>query len=196
MTDKAMVAPQMILDTAAWSQSEQDLRDTLRMAAHALSAALAQAEQPVAVKPLEWESSENTGLEWAESIVGQYRVHRGFKADGRSYPPAFRFPRDSEWTTCGSFEDAKAHAQADFNQRILSALSPSKIEAGENTAETPPPGSRLRGIVEAFLHAHFDGPGLIDAVDNYGDRYTSQFLADTIERARAALATTEGSDNG
>lgn len=46
---------------------------------------------------------------------------------------------------------------------------------------------RLRGVLAEFIDHHNEGPGLIDCIDNDGDRYTSQGLADTINRARAAL---------
>ena len=46
-------------------------------------------------------------------------------------------------------------------------------------------------IIVHFLAAHDEGPGLIDCIDNDGERYTSQGLADTIERARAALSASD-----
>lgn len=43
-------------------------------------------------------------------------------------------------------------------------------------------------LLTAFLLAHTDGPGLLDCIDNNGNRYTSQFLLNAIEKARAAVA--------
>lgn len=49
--------------------------------------------------------------------------------------------------------------------------------------------AELRDIIADFLRAHADGTGLIDCIDNQGERYTSQFLDDTIHRARLAADT-------
>ena len=114
-------------------------------------------------------------------------------------PSVTNFYKSQEGWASFDPDNAKGDWVADFctpgdtDRRLYCGATPGRWAELPSYEAPPPPGSRLRGIVEAFLHAHFDGPGLIDAVDNYGDRYTSQFLADTIERARAALATTEGS---
>lgn len=38
-------------------------------------------------------------------------------------------------------------------------------------------------LVGKFLLAHRDGPGLIDCIDNQGERYTSKFLGDLLSTA-------------
>lgn len=128
MTDKAMVTPQMILDTAAWNQSEDDLRDTLRMAAEALSAALAQAGQPVAVKALEWNGH------FGHTPLGMLYVVSDYNGGAILEKIEGSATTKSAWP---SREEAKSAAQADYEQRILSALSPAKREAGETAPPVP-----------------------------------------------------------
>lgn len=48
---------------------------------------------------------------------------------------------------------------------------------------------RMRDIVADFVRCHDQGPGLIDCIDNQGDRYTSADLDAVVQRARAALAS-------
>lgn len=44
----------------------------------------------------------------------------------------------------------------------------------------------VEAIVAAFVRAHDEGPGLIDCIDNDGERYTSAGLDATIRAARRA----------
>ncbi|WLS01694.1 hypothetical protein [Shinella oryzae] len=51
-----------------------------------------------------------------------------------------------------------------------------------------------RSIVSDLIRAHAEGPGLLDCMDNAGNRYTSQFLADALSRARALLGGSENAE--
>lgn len=44
---------------------------------------------------------------------------------------------------------------------------------------------RATALVAKFVRCNDEGPGLIDCIDNDGERYTSQFLSDTVREARA-----------
>lgn len=89
----------------------------------ALRAALAQApqEQGVGVKALEWEEAIHGGW-YALGTGGVYHVHVGIE-DGKSYyfyEPPIRHEPPMLFDTA---DDAKAAAQADYEARILAALS-------------------------------------------------------------------------
>lgn len=44
---------------------------------------------------------------------------------------------------------------------------------------------RATALVAKFVRCNDEGPGLIDCIDNDGERYTSQFFSDTVREARA-----------
>lgn len=109
----------------------------------ALSAALAQAEQPVAMKPLEWERWPQDGSSMFEGIEPKRKyVARALTPFGAIFlmsKNAVEFTlvaSGAQKTDGGSYkcaDAAKAAAQADYERRILSALAhpPAKREAGE-----------------------------------------------------------------
>jgi hypothetical protein len=75
------------------------------------------------VKPLEWESLDDTGRFWRAPapLFGNIRV----EAYGDPYRIAYSVPGFSDTFTEGEFdtpEAAKAAAQADYTSRILAAL--------------------------------------------------------------------------
>lgn len=66
------------------------------------------------IKPLEWNSPDQCSW-YADSVIGTYTVWNGY----------FRPPNAKAGTPAGSsIDDAKAAAQADYEQRILSAFEP------------------------------------------------------------------------
>jgi hypothetical protein len=79
------------------------------------------AGQGVEVKPLEW--SENlVGNIWSAgcSLTRYYIAWSKFDA---LYHPRIHYVGDEYLKPCSTLEDAKAAAQADYDQRILSALT-------------------------------------------------------------------------
>lgn len=80
----------------------------------------------VTVKPLEW-IERKYGRCDAETIIGHYRVDDAYTVDTSAgpkiLPPSWKGPFDFSAKEAGSLEDCKAAAQADYEQRILSALS-------------------------------------------------------------------------
>lgn len=59
-------------------------------------------------------------------------------------------------------------------------------EAAEaQVAELTQKLERATALVAKFVRCNDEGPGLIDCIDNDGERYTSQFLSDTVREARA-----------
>lgn len=144
------ITPKMIRDTAAWCQSEDELRETLRRAADALSAAMS--AQPVAVKPLEWEdeaeefSDGNARVSHTGScIFGQWYMI--YSEDGEYYVSCNYRHVDGTFQTIAA---AKAAAQADYDARILSALATtSKMETAPLTpapASSEPVAWRFRWV--------------------------------------------------
>jgi len=144
-----------------------------QMLAYALAALSVRAE-PVAVKPLEWNEvetdrgdghSDATG-EWeASSIVGVYAVN--ISTCGDMHAPWEAFAGD--YSKIGNFEtlvDAKAAAQADYEQRIRSALvaSPApSIPAGYRLVPEEPTGewlSRARHWIDRYAAGIDDEPQL------------------------------------
>lgn len=71
------------------------------------------------VKPLEWESERT--LHIADWLAGTYIIST--RIDGSAILKKSIYGKDPERTECASFQAAKAAAQADFEQRILSALA-------------------------------------------------------------------------
>lgn len=51
--------------------------------------------------------------------------------------------------------------------------------------------TEIREALETILRCHDEGTGLLDSMDNGGERYTSQALFDAIIKARAALRAGE-----
>ena len=166
MTDKAMVAPvrdrieRMIRDLKDGAilgyDGPQEYWST-RMGSEAsaevarlLSAALAQAEQPVACG-------------------------------------VFRNGEMIAWVP-GPDEDAEYKLPEDTDERRPLYASPSRIEAGENTAETAAPVPQKASLHPAGIAA------AIDAVYATADGDARQVAEAVV--AAYALATTEGSDNG
>lgn len=126
MTDKAMVTDAMVEAAVAellahgefGTTNEANRRNCEIGARAALAAALAQAEQPVAVKPLRWreEPVPPSGESLAPSVVGLYCIPHG---GDRFY---LRFRDSSTLGDFGTLERAKAAAQADYERRIMSCL--------------------------------------------------------------------------
>lgn len=94
-------------DSVRWRQWDETVREVL-------AAALAAAEQPVAIKPLEWQVGEDgyTSRKW------DYRITENGGKWGISPIdwPAFDYPYIT-------LDEAKAAAQQDFEARIRSALA-------------------------------------------------------------------------
>lgn len=80
----------------------------------------------------------------------------------------------------------RSFKEDDANMRFIARCSPENIEVLLSAITSQ------SALLEAFLSAHNDGPGLIDCIDNEGDRYTSQFLCDTIRAASRLIADMEG----
>lgn len=91
----------------------------------------------IAVKPLEWRDNE------AQSPVGHYRVQR---LDDKWEPLRngyYMLPKHGGVVKAfDTFDQAKAAAQADYESRILSALTPH----GEEAAATPAPQTKVVGV--------------------------------------------------
>jgi hypothetical protein len=77
----------------------------------------------VRVRKLEW-VAEGSGAEAETSLFGDYRV---LKTSHRSYPDKFDVWISGRYMVdggCHTLTDAKAAAQQDYENRILSALEP------------------------------------------------------------------------
>jgi hypothetical protein len=87
---------------------------------------------------------------------------------------------------CGEYDKAIRHVLKALNYGVSHGFLPA------STIASPPDGElvRLREALEAILLCHKEG-GLLDSVDNDGERYTSQALIDAIAKARAALSAKE-----
>lgn len=98
----------------------------------ALRSAAASAAVPVAVKALEWvRAHSDSTLSRAETVVDTYRVWTYSEAGGKWFWNRERAP------VCGPFdseEAAKTAAQADYEQRIRSALIATPVAAGVREA--------------------------------------------------------------
>jgi hypothetical protein len=96
----------------------------------------------IAVKPLEWRDNE------AQSPVGHYRVQR---LDDKWEPLRngdYMLPKHGGVVKAfDTFDQAKAAAQADYESRILSALTPH----GEEAAATPAPQHHVVGEVVDWI---------------------------------------------
>lgn len=115
------------------------------------------------VKPLEWRRPTGCDtLSKVETIVGTYRVHTYPEANGVWF---WRLSDESSYSVtvkngeAPTEEDAKAAAQADYERRVLSALSPAPKQEGFDfrahlqrqrdwSAKTFGPGSRAKGVVD------------------------------------------------
>lgn len=124
-------------------------------------------ELAVTVKPLEWTKAADGDLSRAETIIDTYRVWTHHESDGRWF-----------WCLTGVVDGhakdeatAKAAAQADYEQRILSALSPSPVPAplpgsGETESNYPeiPDGWKLvpveptKEMIDAGLRKNASNP--------------------------------------
>lgn len=77
-------------------------------------------KETAGVKPLEWSSAGPT-TQAAETILGWYHIDRRWNMET---PPVWYWKRSGGWlSACETEDEAKAAAQADYEQRILSALS-------------------------------------------------------------------------
>lgn len=121
----------------------------LRRARVAYAALSAPVEAPVAVKPLEWRTVGKTD-HVAETLFGNYEIwpHRATDIDGAS---VWRFG-DKSGESAETLDAAKAAAQADYEQRIRSALidTPRPLPSVE-----PTPNERFmpRMLILDDLHA-------------------------------------------
>lgn len=216
MTDKAMVTDAMV-EAVAWSASSQpgqpfgmnltddDIRNILTIGLENSPAALAQAEQPVAVKPLGWITCGEVAF--ANTAFGSYEVRPS--QSSRSTDDRFELLVPGEKIRCAHFATeqlGRSAADADFKARILSALSPSKIEAGENTAEAAPPPVTDLGVTDfanrlfnlhGFMLLHSAGSdGKPTITISFPDLKEAQQFHNTLVELSQHRATTEGSDNG
>ncbi|WP_421580868.1 hypothetical protein [Shinella sp. M31] len=90
--------------------------------------------------------------------------------------------------------EAQAHAMeartanTTINE-IYQVVSGGKGEPGNWNGAAPVRefAETFRSVLSDFIQAHIDGPGLLDCMDNAGNRYTSRFLADAISRARPLI---------
>jgi hypothetical protein len=101
------------------SQSEGAVDTAIRWMRSALAARSAPEAGKAVVKPLEWESERT--LHIADWLAGTYIIST--RIDGSAILKKSIYGKDPERTECASFQAAKAAAQADFEQRILSALA-------------------------------------------------------------------------
>jgi hypothetical protein len=128
-------------------------------------------QEPVAVKALEW-----------ECVVGDVEVAGSYKIDRMrpllSGKPkkywvqiALGFGLETVATLCSTLDEAKAAAQADYEQRVRSALSTSKSDPAPEIAALRAAIERLLGalatIIEKNQEREFMGD---DASDGYGNR--------------------------
>lgn len=132
--DDALLRAACQIVSSNWTLSGDQIFRLHRQVVEILRSISPAPQEHVRVKPLEWEAAENVGMEWAESIVGQFRVHRGFEMDGKAFGPAYRFPNAEEWTTCDTLEAAKTAAQFHYEAYVLSALA---VEPPKDRAVVP-----------------------------------------------------------
>lgn len=153
VTDKMVEAAK----DAVWNTDAPEyMRDYLQydnIMRAALTAALAHREA-VAVKPLEWRGTEGV---WLKADAGFGGVYRITEYSGMQKP--FKLETHGWWSgsPCGHYElldEAKAAAQADYEQRIRSALvAPTAQEAVVDEALVE------RCIEIAREHLEIDGDG-------------------------------------
>lgn len=102
-----------------------DFGEGVRFALHYASPPSAPAG--VKVKPLEWRMAKPDGenqTAYADSIVGEYTAF-AFRSLSPTRHMVFGWQRRSaDEGRAGSFDEAKAAAQADYDQRIRSSLQP------------------------------------------------------------------------
>lgn len=88
----------------------------------------------VGVKKLDWVQREGVGIFDAASVLGTYRVDEAFlvqTSNGlKTFLPSWRGPFSSSSIECTSLDAAKTAAQADYDQRIRSALT--VLPSGQN----------------------------------------------------------------
>jgi hypothetical protein len=151
----------------------------MRCAAERLTA-LAQAEQPVVVKPLKWDRQNADGtIRIASALPGEYWAWEfagtGYWAWGSM--PGKEVP--------GGLAGAQAAAEADYERRILSTLvhPPAKREARANVD-----ASILRERISRAIFDPFQTEG------RRGERTLVDWKTDAVMRV-LGYATTEGSDN-
>lgn len=98
-----------------WQQWRDDLDELL------LHVASPPAVETPKVKALEWKRAGDGGLSRAETVLGTYRVWTHAEANGNWFCNR-DFGREEQGTVWPNEEEAKAAAQADYEQRIRSAL--------------------------------------------------------------------------
>lgn len=132
-----------------------------------LTAAFAAMPGPaVKVKPLEWDRESPT--EWkpetwkAQSLVDEYDIQREKDGTFSGFAP------NAGTNIFSSLEAAKAAAQADYEARIMSSLTPAPDLASEN--------ERLRAALYEIANA-YTAHGYSDAMD------AVQLLRDTAKEA-------------
>lgn len=160
-------------------------------ASAAEDAALAQAEQPVVVKPLEWREgwggSEDDLVEWVADTPWSriFASVAGYRdLNGKAYERHADVPDELRLRL-------QAEAQAHYERRILSALAhpPAKREAGE----TAPPESHVR-VTDLHVEA-----AKLALVKHSVLMPTDAAIRDMLAAAASlnvSRTTTEGSDNG
>jgi hypothetical protein len=120
--------------------------------------------EEIAVKPLEWEWFD-AWTWWAETVVGKYRVEERGKQWAWTLNEADSY-------THGENEEsefaAKAAAQADYERRILSAITPAP-ETGWRDMDSAPDWEGFgRALMEDWPTGDIDGSHLFDMSLKYG----------------------------
>ncbi len=112
------VSPEAIRDVSQAADLLQSLaaeRDAAHAAGRKEALEEGRAAPAGAVKPLEWDGRRTTG------VMFQYRIHVGYGLSDGFFALTLSGSTIGEYS---SEEDAKAAADADYERRILSALSP------------------------------------------------------------------------
>jgi hypothetical protein len=110
----------------------------------------------VKVKPLVWRDGEVAGRYYnAATILGDAYLLRVTELDS----PRWCFGHMGQWYNADSVEDAKAAAQANYEARILSALTPSPASTLGDALELP----EIKALVEAAtnLRKNIDQASLV-----------------------------------
>ena len=108
--------------------------DEVPMVVSALRSAASSAAVPVAVKPLEWEQPDGPdGTAWLGHGTDMCQYYIRFDTETASYWMPGERPLtddDDSGEEFLSIDEAKAAAQADYEQRIRSALNATPVAAG------------------------------------------------------------------
>jgi hypothetical protein len=159
----------------------------------------------ITVKPLDWEVDEP---EWhvAKTVFNfGYEVRRTDRGGIR-----FRYGNRSFETFDGTFEEAKAHCQADYEARIISALTNTdeapvgycvwingklsgcaKSHCGSFPVYARPQSAAVRDEVETLRDALKNLLGVYDTPLSRRRFPQDDFMKEAIETARAALHSTQ-----